>query len=181
MTGIVAVELAVEKAMTRASRMPRSSVQRPSPGAEADADQVVGQVQGQADEHREDEDAEADEGAEALRADDAGDDAKDGQRNDLDHPVEHDEEDVESHRHEIGRGLKMLRRRRRRAMPRATAMRMTDVILPSSVKGPSRLLGTLSINCCSGSVFSSWPAAGFSVWPSEVFCLAEGRWRRPGR
>src|SRR5689334_11289247 len=84
-------------------------MQRPGPGAKANAKQVVGQVQGEADEDRKDEDAKADERAEALGGHDAGDDAEHGERNDLDDPVEHDEEDIEGHRDEVGRGLKMFR------------------------------------------------------------------------
>ena len=60
----------------------------------------------------------------------------------------------------------------RRAMPNATAMKITPMTLPLSPSGPSRLLGTLSRNWSSGSLARASVAGG--VGRSSVD-------QRPGR
>lgn len=102
----------------------------PDPRAEADPEQVVARLQGECAEDGDDECAEGFERPKALRADDAGDDAEDGERDEIDDPVQDDDERVEGDLHDVAEILHGPVAHLRKAMPKPMAMKMTPMTLP---------------------------------------------------
>ena len=141
-TGMVAVELAVEKAITNAS-LPAQEFTGTHPGTEADADEVIRYLDREREQHAAQEKIPKRlKGSNAFRSHDARDNAEDGKRHQRDDPVQNLDQRFQEEFDEMAYRSKRPFTFLAQAIPKATAMKITPITFPSSLSGPSRLLGT---------------------------------------